>query len=256
MHIPIDLWTKGHLSTDLWDSEAFVVTLHKVHDCTIDSGSSRKRRKSSSTALREAYSCVENFRRDFPNKTCQIQDIAYSAILRQSFPPNWQSLFLARASKLHEVFQTLDSSTTDLAPLFQVLRAMRMHEAMCAVKTLSNAGTTAARYHTPEPLPCIFGCRGRPDDLRHYISCKILWPLIARFANRPFHQVLACRIGLQAPEIRNLKMLGVAFTIYHAVKRSHLQTVHAAIASREFSSFPAVAEDIAIVACRDFGLRA
>jgi hypothetical protein len=46
---------------------------------------------------------------------------------------------------------------------------------MMFIKTITNSWSTSNRYHETIRLPCIFGCEGAKDTLKHYLSCDILW---------------------------------------------------------------------------------
>ena len=122
------------------------------------------------------------------------------------------------------------------------------------VKTLTNSWATTYRYHEAQLLTCVFGCRSRHDDLKHYISCSKVWPLIEEATRVPYARVLSERLGIVSPNPIFLKQIGVAFTIYHTLRNKHSGAIALAHARNDFSTVRILALGIGRVAARDFML--
>ena len=110
------------------------------------------------------------------------------------------------------------------------------------------------------------GCEGRPRKVRKLgplqargLGLAGIWgyagPLIADASKTPFASSRAKRLGLEEPACSNLKLLGIAFTVYHALKVSNMNLISDAIASDCFDEVLVKARAIAIVAARTFVLR-
>jgi len=147
-----------------------------------------------------------NFRWPFTKKMFSVlhpDDIA-PAILRriQKHSPE-EAAFVDLA-----LVQSLKSFSCSLAAAFsqQLLR------------TWTNAWCTSSRLHEASALPCLFGCVGFPDDIKHYLRCPILWRVISSCDRLP----ILCA-DLEIPTITKQDFptalrLVVACSSYHTFK--------------------------------------
>ena len=66
-------------------------------------------------------------------------------------------------------------SSVDFSCLKQFLAKLSPAWSTSILKTWANAWTTSYRLHEPFLCTCVFGCRGEPDALQHYLRCPQLW---------------------------------------------------------------------------------
>ena len=94
-------------------------------------------------------------------------------------------------------------------------------------------------------MPCIFGCRdfeccdpNASDNLTHYLECPIMWTLIRSAACNNSVQNLCVNsvynIGFVDLSIYRLKLLAIAYRVYHAIKICHRSEVHNAHTDRNY----------------------
>ena len=110
---------------------------------------------------------------------------------------------------------------------------------MCLLRTWSNGWFTSTRMHEPKILPCIFGC-GAGDCLHHYLECEVLWTLVyccfncnvSIFVNSS-NSSRACIHNLNPCKMAHLY---TAYSVYHALRKLHSDSIHNAISSDDFNS--------------------
>ena len=66
-----------------------------------------------------------------------------------------------------------------------VLKSCPQSVKTCFLKTIINSWSTSHRVGESELLPCIFGCSGCEDNLKHYLWCDPLWTQVASACGLP-----------------------------------------------------------------------
>ncbi len=117
-----------------------------------------------------------------------------------------------------EVSKTLRLRTDWFSVLCEVLPRVKQHAAMCLFKTLVGGWTTSHRMHEPDKLPCIFGCRDAPDDLRHYILCSPLWQICSQVLGVEAPLQIGERVCVVCPSPERVQLLALCFQVYHYAK--------------------------------------
>ena len=244
-HLPVVLWMKGIYWPAFWDSPAFAVTLAAAAGCFAGEGALQ------SGAL-NARIFLDTQRRANKKAIVKVQSIATKFMREAMYTNTLHGMFAKRLSAL------LPNSLAELArvdwhKVCSLLSSMRMHSAMCVIKTFTNSWATTACYHHDTVLQCIFGCRNRRDELEHYLQCPRLWRAVrAHTAGRVPSDPLE-RLALVNPDTANLSKLGVAFTVYHAVRNSEAHTVENALTNQNFIILAARVRAHAAVAAHSFG---
>ena len=121
-------------------------------------------------------------------------------------------------------------------------------------KTLINSWATTYRYHESIKFPCIFGCTNSEDSLQHYLCCSPMWTLAASCASLPtvFLSLSPSeRLCLFNVNAQGLRLLGVVYRGYHALKLGHRDKIEQCIALNDFSAVNVIFSEI----CRDIWLR-
>ena len=147
-----------------------------------------------------------------------------------------------------------DILSVDWDNLFSMMGSLGMHTAMCVFKTYVNSWTTSRRFHEDVQLPCLFGCPGEQDDLRHYMRCNRLWRAIRVHTSVSQDLSAIRRLALLEPSPARLKLVAVAFSVYHAVKHSELALALHTIRTKEFSGLATCVRSLAGVSARALGL--
>ena len=171
----------------------------------------------------------------------------YSHYVDALFSPDLSGLFERRLST------ALPASCNPLPgiiwePIFAVLRRLPMHVVMIHVKTWANSWVTAARYHMPRNLGCLFCCPASDDLINHYIVCTRLWRVV-RDALR-LRSTGGCldRLNIIDPSRSKAIALALVYTVYHAVRNGHHAKAEKAIATRDFTVLAGVAKETAAAA--------
>ena len=89
----------------------------------------------------------------------------------------------------------------------------------CWMKTISGAWCTTVRLHPTVIWPCIFGCHGEKDELKHYILCPVLWQLVREHVPGHEQSITSCsRLCLVEPSFSKLKAFAFAHLLCHTCK--------------------------------------
>ena len=118
-----------------------------------------------------------------------------------------------------------------------VLKSCPQSVKTCFLKTIINSWSTSHRMGESEFLPCIFGCSGCEDNLKHYLWCDPLWTLAASACGLP-----SCflslppidRLCLWNKSTYGLKLLRVVYSVYHTVKLGHREFISYCTANNNF----------------------
>ena len=87
------------------------------------------------------------------------------------------------------------------------------------LRTVCNGWCTTTRMHEAITWPCIFGCTGDTDAIRHYMECPVLWQLAREFVD--FHEEavgMAHRMCFVQPALDKLQALAFVCLLYHTMK--------------------------------------
>ncbi len=119
---------------------------------------------------------------------------------------------------LFEPFHIDFVNQVNLDTCLTVLKSLRCADSIRVWKTWVNGWATSHRYHSTNLYPCLLGCSGAPDDLKHYVRCPHLYALCKYLINHTSADPLA-RLGLVNPCIECLKVVCCIFGGYHAAHR-------------------------------------
>ena len=114
--------------------------------------------------------------------------------------------------------------------------------------------TTSVRYHDNKVVQCIFGCRGAPDGLKHYVMCPRLWDEVDEACDQPEDQVDSPlqRMLLDCPSNERIGALTVAFSVCYSVKNGSLDAITQAETSHDFTCVLSLAREAATAYVRTF----
>ena len=106
------------------------------------------------------------------------------------------------------------------------------------IQGFSDSWVTSYRFQDEVELPCIFGCEGCHDTLKHYLRCDILWTtsctalgLDIGWLNLAFPQ----RFGHPIPYIIHINLNAVMFKVYHTLRKEFSHMSSLCIAGKDFS---------------------
>ena len=243
-HLRLALWTQGIRWPSCWDSPAFAYNLNWA-----DQGFPGVPALRAGAA--NARACIHNKHKTASMMTLKVQNIVTQFIVDVVYPNTLKNLFSKRLSTL---FPECDGRIKDLdwRPIFDSMKLLAPHCAMCIVKTFLNAWTTSRRFHEDVAMPCLFGCRVKRDELEHYIVCARLWKAIAARTEGPIACDTLDQLSISAPSSRNQGNLAVAFTVYHAVKHGEMHLVRQALSNSSFVELAVCVKAHADVAARAF----
>ena len=106
------------------------------------------------------------------------------------------------------------------------------------------------RYHETTVWACIFGCNDGKDELKHYLTCSPMWTLAVSAASLPtcFLSLSPIdRLWLFTNSVSGMKLLGVVFRGYHALKFGHREVIERCTASQDRAELNSIFSKI----CRD-----
>ena len=126
------------------------------------------------------------------------------------------TLIQRRIADLFAPFEVDFDSEVDLDMALDLLHNLRPNDTLKIIKTWLNGWVTSRRMHEELVLPCLLGCRGCEDSLRHYIMCPHVFAFCKYFFNSDSCPLI--RLGVKHPSINNLKILSCVFSAYHALK--------------------------------------
>ena len=118
---------------------------------------------------------------------------------------------------------------------------------------------TSSRMHEYASLPCIFGCEGQTDCLKHYLCCSPLWTLLIG-VTVPRTALLEWssfnRLAISHPTLASVCLIALAYQAYQTIKLGARGLVDNAVESNDFSEVHAslLRESIAL-ACEYRQLR-
>ena len=137
------------------------------------------------------------------------------------------SLARTRIGNLFAPFQIDFDCDVNLELAFGLLKHLQPVTTTKVIKTWLNGWATSHRMKEEVVHPCLLGCAGCKDSLKHYIMS----PHLFAFCNY-FFKADPCplrRFAIKESSILNLKILACVFSAYHAVKgqvRSGIITMH------------------------------
>ncbi|CAK0822839.1 unnamed protein product, partial [Prorocentrum cordatum] len=88
--------------------------------------------------------------------------------------------------------------------------------AMAVLRTWTDGWMTSARIISPEgQKPCVFGCLGKLDSLRHYARCPVMHRALRQALARPFPLPWMTRWGLSDPSLATFSAMAAAYNMYN-----------------------------------------
>ena len=161
-----------------------------------------------------------------------LQKRAYSLILGELFPDttstNLDTICINRVEMLFSPFEINTDGMTHVDLALTILKAAGGHIALKVIKTWLNGWVTSHRMHETPVLPCLFGCCGEKDTLKHYVMCPHIYAF-QRFLFADISSDPLVRLGIKHPSIQRMQICSCLFSAYHAVKakvRSGTISVH------------------------------
>jgi len=152
-----------------------------------------------------------------------LQKLIYSKFMKMHFASDICKTIQTRLIDLFAPF-TLDfDNLINLDLCIALLRKMPAGKAITILKTWANSWATSHRSHDPIILPCLLGCKAKPDSLIHYLQCPHLYALM-KFFYRSTDDNPLIRFGLVNPSLESLSIVCCASAGYHAVRRNVRKT--------------------------------
>ena len=227
-----------------WDSPAFCSNLSEAHELGLTLNVSVRHRGAAGRARSSTSVQAQVFKELFASQVHPSK--FWCNLLSDRLLTLCPGEFFNKDSVSHECFQQLT----------KVLKTIKPGPRLMVIKTLVNSWSTPRRMHEPTILPCI--CCGEGQDyLTHYLECDCLWTILTTVANLDcsFLSLSAsARLGLMHPSKVRFKLLAGAFLVYHAIKLSHLDVVHLAFSSGEFSDVHGLMLRLASIHLKEVGL--
>ena len=133
------------------------------------------------------------------------------------------------------------------------LVALDPSPAMILVKTLANSWVTSYRFHSEVRFSCLFGCAsvhprtgcGVGDNLRHYLSCPILWRIVEAATGLWAGGCAEHRTGISDCAI-DLRLVAIACITYNHLRHHGLGHYHGHISYGDLAE----THDSALLAAR------
>ena len=128
--------------------------------------------------------------------------------------------------------------------------------ALMCLKTFPNCWPTSYRSHESILLPCIFGCTGCKDDLKHYIVCDPLWMAVCTATKREeawFQVAGSLRIGFPNPNATSL-LFAIIFKVYHALRNDLFLIISQSVEDGDFSDMLARTRFLTLTFADDYSV--
>ena len=183
---------------------------------------------------------------DDPDNRKSIQAVAYDAINSLTYDHETIYLLLFQRTLSWGMAGTHIISRSDVTAAFQAASDSPRPDAYAWIKTASNGWCTSYRMHEPRKLPCIFGCRGCTDELKHYLSCHVLWSLIDEFFTGCVDPSAAGRINYVRPSPKKTMIISATFEVYHTLKIGLREVVNEAVSQSRFCKVIDIARKLII----------
>jgi len=238
-HLPAIAWMSGRYSPQHWDSPPLAMVLKDAAagfpTCTTLCGAG-------SRALAAARDALSAPLLPSGKPAIKLQHAIYEALMGELYPDKIEHLFERRARSLVPSRPLDIDQLDDIRPL---LVKLTVPVATYILKTWAGAWCTSARFHEEVRLPCLYGCRGEPDALQHYLVCPRLWRTVAVATHQRVPDDPLERLCVRNCSRSNLRLLSVASRSYHTLKLSHRDEAMAYIAEGEIRSLAVLAKNIA-----------
>ena len=231
-----------------WDTPAFVDNLWQASN-----GFPNK--KNLSAAVLEAKAEAQKLiAKADPDQKVRVQHIFYDKIHKALFKDDFEAVVRKRLRVIIPGHLAC-SAPVNLDQAFQALRSQPGHARMVIIRSWCNSWTTVARFHDPEEIGCIFGCRAMPDALVHYCTCPRLWR-VARHQTKDQISIKdpMVNLGLSADHAKAQRRLYIASATYHALRLKHFERVKKLRAQDAVEELALLAKSLAELASRQYGL--
>ena len=161
---------------------------------------------------------------EFFTRIRPLQKMVKEIIMNEVFPSDGQEWLgvacIDRWTKLFLPYDIQADGALDINSIFETLRKLEGPASIKVVKTWLNGWATSTRMHEDKDLGCLLGCRNQHDSLRHYIHCPHLSAL-QKFLFQDISDEPRIRFGIKDPSVSFLKIIGFAFSAYHALKANY-----------------------------------
>ena len=111
------------------------------------------------------------------------------------------------------------------------------------LKAIAGAWCTSMRMTDDVKFPCMFGCVGEQDHIRHYFQCAPLWQIAVESLGPEDSIGVGERLSLVAPCLGKLQRLAFVHVVYHCCRNdpicidSHHNLAHPALVQKRASEF-------------------
>jgi len=232
-HLPVGKVLNGWHYPDFWDSPPFAHNLKYAYEGFCKHKKMKQAGSSLSEKLREKNLGVTPqpggaFYSEFKLLQKEVYSVIFGTLFPDTDSTSFNTICSERAEKLFSPFDINADGMLQVDLATHTLKKAGGHIALKVLKTWLNGWATSHRMHEDPILPCLLGCRGQKDTLKHYIMCPHVYA-IQRFLLTEVSSDPLVRFGIKYPSIHSMKISSCLFSAYHAVKakvRSGIIHVH------------------------------
>ena len=179
-----------------------------------------------------------------------IQREMYKMLVKQATKEDWAKLINKRL--------TATTGDNDINPMVgeqatKILKEIKGHTAMAAMKTMMNGWATTRRFHRDKIIKCIFGC-DEPDDMTHYWRCSPRWQMVSTPTGRQIDSYKDIFGAGKTMELATVKLIAVAFTTYHSMIKGRPRCIAEADETGDYDVSLRIAAAIAKTVARELRL--
>jgi len=151
-----------------------------------------------------------------------LQKTAYAVIFDEVFKDSPSTHILSLCKKrLFEMFSPYDifaDGETNVELALETLHKSGGHVVTKVIKTWLHGWVTSHRMTEDLILPCLLGCHGHEDSLKHYVMCPHMYAMQQFLIAEEVSSDPLVRIGIKNPSIHSMLINSCLFSAYHAVK--------------------------------------
>ena len=219
---PFQSYSSPVMARFFWNWKPFVAHLNESIQCEFSFGAKSFRKP----MLRAAVSSVQKLSQNSDSEA-GTQKVLYESYCNEVFYKDPNACILSSS------FVKLGNAMSVLAPLLANLDILFIQEWLKRLpngilfpilKTWSNAWSTTCRIHCSVQLSYVFGCQESPDDLKHYVSCPVLWNAVGIAELDLLSEGVLKRLALLEPSFSSFKIVARAFHLYNQARRFHSES--------------------------------
>ena len=218
-NLPFQSYNVSVMAPFFWNWKPFVAHLNEAQRCQFSFGAK--------TLKKPMHRAAEYSMQKLSQKTDSVsgtQKVFYDCFCAEVFlkDPNsdiLQSSFVKLGNSMPVLAELL--SNLDLKFLQTWLNRLPNGILFPILKTWSNAWSTTCRIHCTVQLTCVFGCQEAPDDLKHYVSCPVLWKVVGLDDLDLLPEGVVKRLSLLDPSFSSFKNVAKAFHLYNQARKHH-----------------------------------